>query len=293
MRKLLTEPLLHFILLGAGIFALYYLVQDENTARDEIIINDRDIAHISSLYEQKWNRAPTETELNELIKDQIRQEVFYREALRLNLDENDEVVKQRLAEKMEFLSNDLSVVADSSSDEALKTYFEKNEKKYLLPPALSFYQIVFTPERHSDNRKFAARTLQNLKNNDPKAYKLLGDPSPLPFKLENESVAKISVNLGKQMADTLQNIVMNEWRGPFKSDFGWHLVYLFEKTPAKPPQFSTVRDQVQTDFEEETRLKRKKKVYHDLLENYKVDIKADTLSTAQRDEIIQNLEEWK
>ena len=289
MRKLLHEPLFHFLLLGAGIFILYLLVQKDAAGDNQIIINDKDVAHISSLYESQWHRPPTSDELTGLISDQIRQEVFYREALKLNLEQNDEIVKQRLAEKMEFLSNDLTKLAEPASDEELKAYFEKNQDKYLLPYSFNFYQIVLTPERHTDTRESAENILRKFSNAKPEELKNLGDPTSLPFHFSNESAAKIKVDFGGEIADSIEILPLNQWSGPIKSAYGWHLVYITERVSPKLPTFAEAKKDLKRDYEYDQEQESKTGVYRDLKKNYDIEIKADTLSADQRKEINEKL----
>ncbi len=291
MRKLIHEPLFHFLLLGAGIFILYLLVQKNTSGDHQIIINDNDVAHISSLYESQWHHPPTSDELTGLISEKIRQEVFYREALKMNLDQNDEIVKQRLAEKMEFLSNDLSKLVEPPTDEKLKTYFEKNKDKYLTPYSLNFYQIILTPERHTDTRESAAELLRQFSNAKPEELKNQGDPSYLSFYFSNESAAKLKVDFAGEMAESIRTLPLNKWAGPIKSAYGWHLVYITKKVAPHLPSFSEVKKDLKRDYQNDQEQESRTEVYLDLKKNYEIEITADTLTTDQYKEINEKLNE--
>ena len=121
-----------------SIFLIYEWLSDETPGANSIIIDDSHLAHLVSVWELQWNRPPTEEELESLLEKHVRQEVFYREALRMNLDHNDEIVKRRMAQKMEFLSGDLSAFANSPTDEALRAYYENHREKYKIPFQYSF-----------------------------------------------------------------------------------------------------------------------------------------------------------
>ena len=150
MKKLLREPLVHFILIGIGLFLLYGWVSDRNRSPDTIYFDDYDMNNIIASWEMQWKRLPTDEELKSLVDQKIRQEVFYQEALKMNLDHNDEIIRRRLAQKMNFLSNDLATLKEPTTEE-LQEYFEENREKYMSPPVFSFYQLPF----RADTRKSA------------------------------------------------------------------------------------------------------------------------------------------
>jgi hypothetical protein len=112
MKKIIKEPLVHFLLIGLGIFILYSLTASKDTSRDEIVISDSDLHHMVEMWKLRWQREPTEEELIGLVSSTIREEILYREALKMNLDHDDEVVKRRLAQKTDFLSNDISAMVN-------------------------------------------------------------------------------------------------------------------------------------------------------------------------------------
>ena len=140
MKKLLKEPLLHFMLLGFLIFVLYGIVNKENDSESVIMIDDYDMDNIIASWEMQWKRLPTDEELKSLVDLNIKQEIFYQEALKMNLDHNDEIIKRRLAQKMQFLSNDLATL-NEPTDEELKKFYDANFEDYLTSAEYSFYQI--------------------------------------------------------------------------------------------------------------------------------------------------------
>ena len=131
MKKILREPFVHFIVIGIALFFLYGLVNKNTDSKNTIIINDFDLENIISSFEMQWKRDPTEQELQNIINQNIKQEVFYQEALKMNLDHNDEIIKRRLSQKMQFLSNDIAALSEPT-DEVLKRYYKKKSKKYLI-----------------------------------------------------------------------------------------------------------------------------------------------------------------
>jgi len=186
MKKLIKEPLVHFLLIGLGIFLIYGWVSDEQSDENKIIIDDNHLSHLVSIWELQWNRPPTEEELQGILESYLKQEIFYREALKMNLDHNDEVVKRRLAQKMEFLSDDLSTLVDPATDEKLQAFYKENEEKYQVPYQFSFNQVVFTGDRHQDPESAARKALEKFGTGLPDAMREQGDPLSIRYRFEKE-----------------------------------------------------------------------------------------------------------
>ena len=140
MKKILKEPFLHFIIIGAVIFVLYGLINKKTDSENTIVINDFDVSNLIASWEMQWKRLPTEQELQKLIKLNVKQEIFYQEALKMNLDHNDEIIKRRLAQKMQFLSNDIASMMNPSNED-LQEYLSQHIEKYKTPYTYSLHQI--------------------------------------------------------------------------------------------------------------------------------------------------------
>src|SRR5210317_959104 len=151
MKNLLKEPLFHFVLIGFGLFLLYGWVSERNDSQETIYFDDYDMNNIIASWEMQWKRLPTDEELKSLVEQNIRQEVFYQEALKMNLDHNDEIIKRRLAQKMNFLSNDLATLKDPTQEELL-SYYDDNKEKYMLSPVYSLYQVSFRSDSRDNAR---------------------------------------------------------------------------------------------------------------------------------------------
>jgi hypothetical protein len=157
--KLLREPLLHFLLLGAGLFVLFGWVRGKGErGRDEIVINAAAIEQLKTTFARTWQRPPTREELDGLVADRIREEVYYREATALGLDQDDIVVRRRMRQKMEFLAGDLADRLDPTDDE-LRTYIKQSPTSYRTPDRFTFQQIYLDPERHGEQKSEAVRLL--------------------------------------------------------------------------------------------------------------------------------------
>ena len=147
LKKLLHEPLLHFLVIGALLFVFYGLKNEGFNVDDkQIIISQDDITYLSKQWQRKWQRPPSNIELQSLIEHQIREEVMYREALVLGFEHNDPVIRRRLAQKMSFIADDLAEQI-APSDAELISYLHDNTAKFELPARLSFVHIYFSIDK--------------------------------------------------------------------------------------------------------------------------------------------------
>lgn len=274
MKKLLKEPLLHFMLLGVLIFALYGIVNKENDSESVIMIDDYDMDNIIASWEMQWKRLPTDEELKSLVDQNIRQEIFYQEALKMNLDHNDEIIKRRLAQKMQFLSNDLATL-NEPSDEELKKFYDANFEDYLTPAEYSFYQIILSPDYRKDPKKDAEQILSEFANGSFEEMKTKGDPLPFPYFFENTDVDEINRQLGMKFSNALKTTKTKIWTGPILSGFGYHLVYLVDKTGPQIPDFNTVKENLLRDLEYENQKNLNNQIFKELKKNYEIKFNLD------------------
>lgn len=275
MKKLLKEPLLHFLLVGLAIFLVYGWVSDESSDENKIVIDDSHLSHLISIWELQWNRPPTEEELQGILEKYLQQEIFYREALKMNLDHNDEVVKRRLAQKMEFLSDDLSALVDAPTDEKLRDYYQKNQEKYQVPYQYSFKQVVFTSDRHPNPEAAASKAQQRHGSKPVDAMRDQGDRLSVRYQFDKLYEPQVDKELGGDLAVSLRSLPLNEWSGPVKSGYGFHLIYLSEKQEPYFPDFQDIRDELARDFAYQTEVENQLLIYHSLKKNYDIEITAD------------------
>ncbi len=274
MKKLFKEPLFHFVLIGIGLFALYGWVSDRSDNQETIYFDDYDMNNIIASWEMQWKRLPTDEELKSLVEQNIRQEVFYQEALKMNLDHNDEIIKRRLAQKMNFLSNDLATLKEPTEDE-LRKYYEDNLEKYMLSPIYSFYQISFRSDSRNNPQADAKKYLENLDDKDPEKLKNQGDNLPFPYYFELTDKNELDRQMGMDFARSLEGLDTGLWTGPVRSGFGWHLVYLTEKVPTRAPEFETIIKELKRDFEYENQRRINDQVYHELRRSYEIEFDLD------------------
>ncbi len=271
MKKLLKEPFLHFIFIGIALFVLYGLVNDKTNSKNTILINDFDVANIIAGWEMQWKRPPTEKELQNLINLKVKQEIFYQEALKMNLDHNDEIIKRRLAQKLKFLSNDIASLKEPT-DEELQEYFKDHSEKYLTPYSYSLYQITFSPDKRVNNYNDAAETLALFPNATFEEMKDKGDKLPFSYFFEDVSANDLGLQLGSKFPDALLNKEVNKWIGPVPSGFGYHLVYTTKIQKPQLPEFNVIKMKINNDFEYDHQKEIDELIYTELKKKYKIDI---------------------
>lgn len=261
MKRLLKEPLFHFLIIGTLMFLVYGLLNPQPT-KNEISVDDNLVNELIAKWELQRSRQPTTEELADLVEQTIEQELMYQEALAMNLDHNDEIVKRRLAQKMEFISNNMSE-ALQPTDEILKQYYENQKENYKKPSYYSLKQVFF-----NENRKSAeADALQALKSDSPE---ILGDPSLLPNSYTNESALKIARDFGGMFETSLPSAPLNKWYGPLKSEYGYHLVNVSERKSPGYYSFEEVKDKIAVDYNFDAGNEFKKELIASLLKNYTV-----------------------
>src|SRR6476659_3404233 len=162
--KALREPLLHFLLLGATIFGAYRLLSDARATRPgSIVVTEGRIEALVAAFTRTWQRPPTASEREGLIREYIREEVYVREAITLGLDQDDVVIRRRLRQKLEFVSEDLSSQADPT-DGQLRAYLNAHQDAFRVEPHFTFRQVFLDPQRRGDKlSRDAARLLTGLR----------------------------------------------------------------------------------------------------------------------------------
>ncbi|MGJ5642021.1 peptidyl-prolyl cis-trans isomerase [Formosa sp. S-31] len=287
MKRLIKEPLIHFFLLGTLLFVLYNQVNKNDTEQD-IIVDNADVEHMAELWRMQWQRPPTSEELEGLIDKYVNQEVLYREALKMNLDHNDEIVKRRLAQKMEFLGQDLSGMMAPASDENLKAYFEDHKKDFTTPYRYTLYQVIFTADNHSNPVEQAKAVLKEYGASDVQGMQGKGDTFLLDYALEGTDAFYLNREFGAHFTKQLETLATGQWVGPIASGYGVHLVYIASKNEPEIPAFETVKDAVQRDYEYKIEQESQEAILKALKDNYKVRITADNLEKATTKELAQN-----
>jgi hypothetical protein len=287
MKRLLREPLVHFLLIGAVLFGLYNVTQSGRPATassKEIRLSQDEIAQLTLLYQSQWRRPPTPQELQRMVENKVQQEILYREALAMGLDKDDEIVKRRMAQKMQFLAEDVAAAREPTAAE-LKSWFEKNGARFAQPPRLSLRHLYFSPDRRGARaRDDAQEALAKLAGQpvDAKIASSLADPFMFQEYYRDRAPEFLGKEMGPQFALAVAKLAPGSWQGPIESGFGWHLVFVDTVIPGRVPAFEEVESDVRTAWLGEQKALAWEKAYKDMRANYKVLLPGPPGSSAAR-----------
>ena len=244
-QRLLREPLLHFLAIGGLIFLVFAAVDDNReTPADVIVIGPERIKQLAAEFESVWKRMPVGDDLEAMIEWEVREEVYYREALALGLDRNDAIVRRRLRLKMEFLIDTGATLVEPVADE-LETYYAANAQKYRIEPRLAFEQIYLG---EAPSPESIAQSLSALQSDPITSSSTLGKRTLLPAQLGLSPPNTIDAVFGKGFFGRLANLRLEEWTGPAASSFGVHLVRILDSAPGRTPPLAQVRAAVLRDW---------------------------------------------
>ena len=271
--RILREPLLHFVVLGFLVFLLdAWLSRD---TRDQIVVTRNEIDRIAALWERQWRRPPTDVELDNLLEDHVREEILYREALRMGLDDNDTVVRRRLAQKIAFLSED-SAVPEAPSEAELADWLASDPARYERPARFTFRQIPFTRNDRAEQARRASAALEAVEASSADAWGSFGDPSMLPRRVENWTAREVASEFGPAFVGVIDTDRRDAWQGPLESAFGSHLVLLTAFEPARPATVAEARRALQRDWLEDQRRRANERFYERLRARYDVVVDRST-----------------
>ncbi len=272
-RTWLREPLVHFLVLGALLFLVYWIRGGGAAALGSnlIVVPASAVDGLRESWQATWARDPTAAELDVLIEDYVREEILYREALALGLDRDDPVVKRRMREKLEFVLEDLAQ-PEEPDDAELEAYLEAHADEFRIPPSFTFEQVFLSRDRgdaaHAESERLAAQ----LRAGAPAAD--LGDRFPLGRSFESLASRDVERIFGPPFARALLNVEIGRWSGPIESSHGLHLVRVSERVAGRGPTLDEARSAVLRDYDEAQRREANAARYRELRQRYTVEIAA-------------------
>ena len=276
VRRWAREPLLHFLMIGAALFVAYHWLNPSAANLDtsrRIELTDDDIRQLEISWTAQWQRPPTPDEMHNLVEDKVRQEILYREGLALGLDRGDTIVKRRLAQKVEFLTDDVSALRDPSLDE-LKKWYAKNGSQFALPSRITFRHLYFSPDtRGAHARDAAASALEKLADKSAATIDLItfGDPFMFQDHYGESTPDQVANVFGTKFAEELFKLKPGEWNGPVESGLGWHLVWVESITPGRTPEFEEVDiSQIKSQWLSAQRAETKRKLFAAMRARYEI-----------------------
>jgi hypothetical protein len=274
MKRILREPLIHFLLLGTVIFAAYGFVSKRGSNEPgKIVISEGQIAAMAEGFARTWRRPATRDELEALIKDRVQEEVYCREAMALGLDKDDTIIRRRLRQKIEFVTDDIAALAEPTDDE-LSTYLKAHSDTFGVQRQFTFSQVYLNPERHGENlARDTGQLLAQLQQAGDRAdVSELGDSFLLEHKFQSLPASEVVKQFGEKFAAKLSEVSPGQWQGPLESGYGLHLVWISGRTEGRLPELAEVRDAVRREWGTARRLESNENFYQELLKRYTVTI---------------------
>lgn len=269
IKRLWREPLLHFLFIGAALFAIYNLNnQQTSEAPNRIVVSSGQMQQLSANFKRTWMRSPTKDEMNALVENHVRDEVFYREALAMGLDQNDPLVKRRMRMKLEFILEDLS--SQDVTDKELEMYLQKHPDKFRTEVQLSFQQVFLNSSKRKNLAGDARKLLASL--NGGAKPETLGDSTLLPSDYSMASQSEIARSFGERFAEEVVKLKTGNWIGPIYSEYGAHLLKVSAREEAHLPALADIRALVEREYQVQQRDKQKALAYQKLREGYDVTI---------------------
>ncbi len=272
--RVAQEPLLHFLILAAGLFGAAHLWGEPQptSEKETIVVGPAKIRHLASLWQRTWQRPPSQAELQGLIEEYIYEEVLYREALKMNWDRDDSVIRRRLRQKMEFVVED-QVDTIEPDDQELRQFLQEHQEAFRGDRSATFRQIPFQSSRRGESlQQDVTAVLETLRHGgDSPDTAELGDPLLLlPHQLRKVSERKIASQFGRQFLSGLLSAEKGQWTGPIPSGYGVHLIFLEELSEGELPELSEIRDAVLRSWRAQRRAAAKKESYQALRRQYEV-----------------------
>ena len=273
MQRFLREPLLHFFVVGTLLFGVYEVLNrgSANTP-DEIVVSRGQLQNLQLQFERVWQRPATAEEMQGLVDNWVKEEIFYREGVILGLDRDDAIVRRRVGQKLEFILD--AAAPPPPTDAELQAWLEAHSADYQIEPVYSLRQVYFDPSRHGDKLdavvSSARRALAAGKH-------ISGDTTLLPPSMEADATEAKRV-FGDEFADALKTVPAGSWQGPVSSAFGVHLVILTQHVAARPATLAEVRADVERDLNH-ARLQQTNAAFYDRL-RAKYAVRIESASTA-------------
>ncbi len=251
LRSLLREPLVYFLVLGAALFALdvWWRLSAAAGATPEIVVSEARVNNLAQNFRRTWQRPPTREELAGLVEDHVREEVLYREALAVGLDRDDTIIRRRLRQKMEFVSDEAAGLTPPT-EEQLVQYLAAHPEAFGIEPRVTFTQVYFDPQRRgksleADAQQLIAKLERAGPASDPAS---LSDSRMLESRFDNVSRSDVAKVFGVAFADALVQQPTGRWVGPLRSGYGAHFVRLDSLTPGGVVALEAARPLVEREW---------------------------------------------
>ena len=282
MVSLIREPLVHFLLIGALMFAIYAWNRGSQTEppRQQIVVTSGRIEQLESIFRKTWQRPPTPAELKGLVDEFVLEEAYYRRAVAIGIDRDDTIIRRRLRQKLEFLTDDAAALV-SAADEDLAAYLADHPDEFRELPKYSFRQVYFNSDKHADkDAEWFDSQLEQLRSGGEE----IGDPSLIADSFADAPRQVVDGTFGAGFSASLDELEAGSWQGPIRSGLGIHLILLEGRVEGRLPSLDEIRPIVQREWSNAQRIANREAMNTELLQDYEVVIEwpeADTEEPAE------------
>ena len=270
MRRWLREPLLHFVVLGALLFVAYGWIHRGTGSAGEIVVARAQVDSLRQQFTRSWQREPTPAELQGLIDGWVRDEALYREGRALGFDVDDPVIRRRVAQKVEFLADELTPT--TPTDAELQAWLEQHADDYRVDARYSFEQVYFDPSRR---RERLDADLESAERALARGNPVKGDGTMLPSVMTDAPAYEVVRTFGSEFATALAELRVGQWSNPVESGYGVHLVRPTSRTEGRAATLDEVREAVERDLLHDRTEQGRKRFYAALLDKYDVRVEGD------------------
>ncbi|MBY5721010.1 peptidyl-prolyl cis-trans isomerase [Rhizobium leguminosarum] len=279
--KLLREPLLHFLVIGAVIFGVYQWATGDETSPDEIVVSAGQIASLQAIFSKTWQRPPTAKETEALVDEYIRDEVVYREGIAMGLDRDDAIVRRRIRQKMEFVADLTAVV--QPTDAELRAFVADHPDRFSGEPSISFTQVYFPAGAQAANETEVERLRLDLNAGTADAS-TAGSPLLAGSDFRDLTKSEVAQTFGAEFAEWIDRAAPDTWHGPVLSGYGTHLVRVSERVEAREIPFEQVRDAARREWLHARKVAANDALYEKLRSRYV--IKVENMPGASTETIV-------
>jgi peptidyl-prolyl cis-trans isomerase C len=274
LQNAIREPLVHFLLIGFLVFVVYGVLNHGKNANinHQIVLTLDDLKQLDASFVSQWSRQPTSQEFNGLLESFVRQEILYREGLAMGLDKDDTIVKRRMAQKMEFLSEDVAAAHEPTTLE-LKDWYAKNSRQFALPGRATFRHLFFGFDRRGQQAQTDAESafarISGLPEDSPVA-KSQADPFMFQNYYADRAPEQLANEFGPDFAAAIFRLKSGSWQGPIESAYGWHLIWIESTMSGRIPNFEEIEPDVKTAWLADQKAEQWRKTYAKLRAQYDV-----------------------
>jgi len=286
-QRFFSEPLLHFVVAGVVLFGAYRVLapapEEASTDQQKIALTKDDVRQLAVTWLAQGRPPPTPDEMRSLMDQKVTEEILFREAVSLGLDRDDEIIKRRLAQKMDFLAADLATL-DEPSNAQLKEWYAKRSDRFAVAPHLSFRHLYFSFDKRGEAaREVAEAAMPSISGKPADSLEAASVADPFMFRnyYGDATPDQMAKEFGPDFAKALFTLKPGSWQGPIQSGYGWHLIWVDSIEPGRVPAFEEIAPAVKSAWLDERYSEVKSNALKEMRSRYVV-----TLPTVTADDLL-------